>query len=94
MSIWRWRIRKKEFFEVNFDEKPSVLNEITNDYKKENLDSSAAIDLIFPKGVKLFFALPSVKSSVEMPNIVFMNAPDNLKGDKKIMNILENIKLF
>ena len=51
---------KKEFKEphwgfFNFEEEPSILNEINNDYNKEILDSSLLIKMIFPHQLKCYY---------------------------------------
>ena len=43
----------KNFFE--FEEEPSILNEITNDYTKEGLDSKTIIQMIFPNKLKCYY---------------------------------------
>ncbi|MCQ2816792.1 MAG: hypothetical protein MJ252_05950 [archaeon] len=80
-------LKKKNLFEIYFTEKPSVMNEIINDYKKNNLPNSSVIDFIFPRGAKIYFTKKGVNPIIEMPNIVFLNACDNLKGTSKIMNV-------
>ena len=43
----------KGFFEI--EEEPSILNEITNDYSKEGLDSKTIIQMIYPHKLKCYY---------------------------------------
>ena len=43
----------KRFFE--FDEEPTILNEIANDYCKETLDTKTILQMIFPHKLKCYY---------------------------------------
>ena len=49
-------IKYKTFFKVfDFIEKPSIINEICNDYSKKLLDNDLILDIIFPNLPKMYF---------------------------------------
>ena len=54
----------EDFFEM--EEEPSILNEITNDYKKEGLSSKTIIQMIFPKKLKCYYTLEDTNDKTKI----------------------------
>ena len=71
--------REKEIKELHkgsfeIEEEPSILNEITNDYTKEGLDSKTIIQMIFPNKLKCYYTTEDNNSYIlkrTMPTKIF-----------------------
>ena len=71
--------REKEIEELHkgsfeIEEEPSILNEITNDYTKEGLDSKTIIQMIFPNKLKCYYTTEDNNSYIlkrTMPTKIF-----------------------
>ena len=78
-----------------FQERPSIINEICNDYKKEWLDNDRVTELIFPNLPMMFFLDKSnIKKSksqdeellINTRSIIFSLNPHDNNGSKKSYN--------
>ena len=58
----------KRFFE--FDEEPTILNEIANDYCKETLDTKTILQMIFPHKLKCYYISEETSSNVMLKRTV------------------------
>ena len=64
----------EDFFEM--EEEPSILNEITNDYKKEGLSSKTIIQMIFPKKPKCHYTWEDTNDKAKIVKKKILNDND------------------
>jgi hypothetical protein len=83
---------------VNFQERPSVINEVCSNYKKESQDNDVIIQIIFPNFPQLIFIEKNNDSEnkdkekldryeeLESKLIIFSLNPQDNNGNKKSFN--------
>ena len=59
------------------EEEPTILNEITNDYNKEGLDSKTILQMIFPHKLKCYYTWEENVSFSSVRTVVVKNLNDN-----------------
>ena len=86
---------KYEIIYKNFSEKPSIINEICNDYIKDGLEEDIIIDLIFPNIPSMLLvnkakmnanALKDMEILIQPRTIIFSINPHDNSGSKKSYN--------
>ena len=84
------------FKQYNFKEKPSVINELCNNYTKECQENDTIINLIFPNYPKLFFLekndnkeqkdKSTKNEDIQNCSVIFSLNPQDNNGSKKSFN--------
>ena len=78
-----------------FDERPTIINEICNDYSKDLLENDLILELIFPNIPKIFFLDKEDANKKKEPDeelltstysIIFSINPQDNSGSKKSYN--------
>ena len=89
---------KEGFKFFNFKERPSIINELCNDFKKECQDNDTILSLIFPDFPKLYFLEKKEQKDqkerlanyeeIQTYSIIFSLNPQDNDGAKKSFNCL------
>ena len=80
------------FIFIDFEENPSVINEICHDYTKKLLDNDYIIEIIFPKMPRMYFINKNKKETdddrqlIKPYSVIFSINPQDDSGSKKSYN--------
>ena len=80
------------FIFIDFEENPSVINEICHDYTKKLLDNDYIIEIIFPKMPRMYFLNKNKKETdddrqlIKPYSVIFSINPQDDSGSKKSYN--------
>ena len=86
---------KTRFHFFDFEQRPSIINEICNDYNKDLLDNNLILELIFPNLPKMYFLEKKYLNTKKEPDeelltvsysIIFSINPQDNSGSKKSYN--------
>ena len=92
---------KTHFKYYNFQERPSIINEICNDYTKDLLENELILELIFPNCPEMYFIDKQILNAKEQKkekenvdegfvvgnySVIFSINPDDNNGSKKSYN--------
>ena len=89
---------RKGVFEIQ--EEPTILNEITNDYEKEGLDSKTILQMIFPHKLKCYYLLEDnfniQKREINDYNFIEnkINNNDFMKLEFNTINLIKDTRTF
>ena len=89
---------RKGVFEIQ--EEPTILNEITNDYEKEGLDSKTILQMVFPHRLKCYYLLEDnfniQKREINDYNFIEnkINNNDFMKLEFNTINLIKDTRTF